>query len=609
MNLGFNIILEESMLRKKVLLIGVALMLVVSSLAVYGEEWDVSTASGWAQGEITEAYENGLMPERLINTKMTQNISRADFAALVVKLYEEMTGVSVEVAPASSFTDTKDVDVLKAKALGIMQGDNGLASPDDLVTRQGMAVMYHRTMKKVSEKLGTTMMKPDGVLEFKDKDKVASWAIEAVDYVYENKIMTGDEGNFSPLNNAPVEQSVIVVKRLYKDNESSVVKKDKAIPAEVKSNVDISKGFKAELDPDNFGSYLKVVLSADGTVIEKKPEPDFSFSILDTDMENGIVYLTQTHDMAIDERGVVTYKYDIRKDQMVNMDKQLDAKISNVMMIKEGTYKNYIVLSMAGGHYWLYDSGLKKIAELEAGATQENVNGMIKNKLDSNGKEKEAADKESNFVSLHHGEVANAYTYDIIKEPAVRPGVYDVIGDNKIGLSDQGVQAKEYVELAQNVSAPKMIVAHKSSDGQVLPKQLGSKTHVEVEVEMSIVEQGEHGNAGIVFDVSKEGYGTDNYYGLYFGIDLKEQTYITGYSENSWLGFAGTPLYEPIDFGEKFTLKMRKEGMVITYFINNRQVIAGYRDFPLDDSHYGVRAYDAKSRVYKITCENVKVED
>lgn len=749
------------MLKKKVILVGLALMLMTGLASTFAEKWDVSTASGWAQGEITEAYENQLMPERLMKTKLTQNITRADFAALVVQLYEGMTGEDVAPASVASFTDTNDIDVLKAKTLEIMQGDNGLASPNNLVTRQEMAVMYYRTMKKVSEKLGSPMKTSDGVLEFSDKDKVASWAIEAVDYVYENKIMTGDGEKFSPLNNAPVEQSVIVVKRLYKDNESIVVKKDGSPTVTKVAEVDISKGFKAEVDSDKMGLYLRITLTANGQIIEKKPEDDFTFSILAEDKTNGIVYVTQTHDMAMDERGVTTYKYDIAKDKMINIDEALGQKVYNVMIIKTGKYKDYVVSSIEGEKYIVYDKELKKLTEVDKGMTQENINDMIENKLNPNAVEKEVINdhkqgvdfetygnghigengelaivfrntgakvviatgdevfaygsymnradnpyvitkermegitngfycktvsdpwltsddkylffvsqtewfipgnmpisalirydvenkdfklisdiefygkrayyknyygktfisleqnkleeriydvegnwiKENyvfstkNFVSIHNNDYANSYRYDMVREPKVTEGVYDVIGRNSTKLPDEDKQNIEYVEMLQNTSAPKMIISNRFYDGQHLNLELNNDK--DIEVELSIQEQGQWGNSGVIFNVSKETYGSDAYLGYYAGVDIQRQIFIIGRSDNAWHSISEDKLPSHIEFGEKFTLKIERRGEVFKLYVNG-VLVDTIRDATYTKTgRYGVRAYNAKTRVHK----------
>lgn len=97
--------------------------------------------SAWVLEAVNSAEESKLVPSSLVGDNMTQNITRADFAAVAVKLYEALTGETVQVGD-NPFTDTNNPNVLKAYSLGIVNGTSPTTfAPDALVTREQAAVM------------------------------------------------------------------------------------------------------------------------------------------------------------------------------------------------------------------------------------------------------------------------------------------------------------------------------------------------------------------------------------------------------------------------------------------------------------------------------------
>ena len=208
-----------------------------------------------------------------------------------------------------------------------------------------------------------------------------------------------------------------------------------------------------------------------------------------------------------------------------------------------------------------------------------------------------------NFQSVNKGEVANAYKYDMVSEPEVRPGVYDVIGDNRKLFPGEGRQPKEYVEIAQAVSAPKMIISNKFYDGQNLEMQLFNDKDIAVKI--SISDQGEWGNAGIIFNVSAPTYGTNNYYGYYAGVNLDKQMFVIGKAANSWTLISENKLPKRIYYGDKFTLKIERRGSLTKFYIDG-MLVNSFTDSTYTNygywgsrAYYGVRAYDAKTQVYR----------
>ncbi|QUI21667.1 hypothetical protein HZI73_04875 [Vallitalea pronyensis] len=358
-------------MKKKYLKMFVSLALVmVLGITSYAGDWDVSTAHTWAQPEIEEAYAYDLMPDRLMDVNLSDQITRAQFAALVVKMYETMTGESVNEAPANTFTDSNDTDVLKANTLGIMKGSSGKANPGNLVTRQEMAAMYYRTLVKVYGYFGEEIKATDGILTTNDKSLVANWFIKEVDYINENNIMNGSNGNFNPLDNAGIEQAIVVVKRVYQD-ELDLIKGTRKI--------DLSKGYTYAAD--SYGKYFTVTYTANGKSNTIKANEYTSLKVISNDKDNKKIYYTENHDDAIDENGVKNYSYNVATNEATCLDEYLGYKVSNAVLIESSQYKGYLLVYPLGDSVNVYSHDLELVCTLEGMVTTDNANTMIHNKL------------------------------------------------------------------------------------------------------------------------------------------------------------------------------------------------------------------------------------
>ena len=63
-----------------------------------------SNASDWAKPELEKADENKLIPDMLNGKDFTSNITRREFAATCVKLYEKVSGKKGTKASKNPFT-------------------------------------------------------------------------------------------------------------------------------------------------------------------------------------------------------------------------------------------------------------------------------------------------------------------------------------------------------------------------------------------------------------------------------------------------------------------------------------------------------------------------
>jgi len=168
--------------------------------------------SPWASGNVYEAIAAGIVPVEL-RSDYTQAITRAEFCALAVALYEAVTGS--EIYGRMPFEDTDDESVEKAAAVGIVAGvGNGMFAPDDKLTREQAAVILSRFAYAIGNPF--SIRAPS----CKDSGSISTWAFEHVGQLLKSGIMAGVGNNmFDPKGPYTREQSIITVMRLYQASQ------------------------------------------------------------------------------------------------------------------------------------------------------------------------------------------------------------------------------------------------------------------------------------------------------------------------------------------------------------------------------------------------------
>ena len=164
--------------------------------------------SGWAMEQVTEALIAGIVPDAL-QSQYTDATTRAEFCALAVALFETVKGDAI--AGRAEFVDTKDVNVEKMAALGVVNGvGGGRFDPNQPLTREQAATMLSRLAAAIGNPL------PGKAPTFSDYDEVAEWARAAVGDVQAAGIMGGIGNNvFSPQADYTREQSIVTMLRLF----------------------------------------------------------------------------------------------------------------------------------------------------------------------------------------------------------------------------------------------------------------------------------------------------------------------------------------------------------------------------------------------------------
>lgn len=163
--------------------------------------------SSWAEEQVNQAIAKRLVPKSL-QSKYTQAITRSEFCALAVALYENIKG---EITGLVTFNDTKDINVQKAAFINVVSGvGNNRFDPDTSLTREQAAVMLSR----LSDAIGKPF--PKQTTTFADNTKISSWAIEGVGRVQKAEIMSGVGNNrFAPQDPYTREQSIITIMRTF----------------------------------------------------------------------------------------------------------------------------------------------------------------------------------------------------------------------------------------------------------------------------------------------------------------------------------------------------------------------------------------------------------
>ncbi len=181
--------------------------------------------SAWAKTEVENAIDNNLIRAEL-KRNYTQNITRGDFAKLIVdfiqlktgkyigKILSEQEGISYsEILKKEAFNDTDDRSVVAAKVLGVMDGVSLTRfDPNASITREQAANVIYKT----ANYLGKDLKRRE--YEFKDDEQVSDWAKEGVNFISRLGEIEGVHvEKFEPKSNYTREQAYVIVYRLFQE--------------------------------------------------------------------------------------------------------------------------------------------------------------------------------------------------------------------------------------------------------------------------------------------------------------------------------------------------------------------------------------------------------
>ena len=195
-----------------------------------------ASGSEWANEELEKADAMGLIPDCLDGADLTADITRAEFAAVAVKVYEALSGTAAIPIVNNPFTDCNDVEVLKAYNIGAVNGTSATTyDPDALLNREQAATMLTRVFKKVTLAGWTLPTDSQFTLPytkpaaFADDKDISDWAKDSVYFMAANGIINGVGNNkFAPKNvtteqqatgyaNATREQALLIAVRMVEN--------------------------------------------------------------------------------------------------------------------------------------------------------------------------------------------------------------------------------------------------------------------------------------------------------------------------------------------------------------------------------------------------------
>ena len=192
--------------------------------------------SEWADEEIIEAEKEDLIPDSLVDQDLTLPVNRIEFAGVAVKTFENLTGVKTLPVINNPFSDTDDLDVLKAYNVGITNGTSATTfDPHSLLSREQCATMLTRVFKRATLAGWTLDTDSQFHLEytvsslFADDADISDWARDSVYFMAANGIINGiGDNRFAPRNttteqeargyaNATREQALAIAVRMVRN--------------------------------------------------------------------------------------------------------------------------------------------------------------------------------------------------------------------------------------------------------------------------------------------------------------------------------------------------------------------------------------------------------
>lgn len=177
-------------------------------------EWFEDEAMG---DNINQEIFDSLIPPELQNRDLTRDITRAEFCAVAVRLYEQMGGQQLDATVLDApFADTSSDAVKKAYALGITNGVSATSfAPYTNISREQLATMLTRVYKALNLP-GWTLDTDDqyqldysGTKRFEDDKDISAYAKPSVYFMVKNEVIKGTSATtFSPRNVTPAQEAI-----------------------------------------------------------------------------------------------------------------------------------------------------------------------------------------------------------------------------------------------------------------------------------------------------------------------------------------------------------------------------------------------------------------
>jgi hypothetical protein len=552
---------------KKILIFVVALSLMITTTVSAGG-WDFNNSSDWAVEELENSMMSGIAPMEYDNYQ--RNITRAEFSELVMNLFYQTTEDYPTAASDTTFVDTQDYNVLMAYQVGVIKGKgNGIFAPNDAVTRQEMAIM----MKRAIDSMGITYTATDGVLTVSDKAKVSSWAVDGVDFAFEEGFMKGDGINFNPLSTTSVEQGVIIVNRVYEKYRNLLFNEPNDYTQGYTASV-TSEGLQVTYNNNNKSEM--VIDYSEFTPLRSGSSMQFGqikdITTIGEDLSN-IYFLdgiNRLFSYSLDNG--TCYQY------LSSYGGALD--VQQYKVVSSGEYYGFVAVETLGfgatkSVMYAYDRDGKYIGDLEM---MTDLNYQI-------GELYTQQEEEENKFAIKVTDAIN-FTGEFDADEEL---MYFFSSANHYSFVDNGIgYLRMYPYLYDN----------DTYNGPIGRVGVGSNTQISYngyggiyEVDMQF--NTEIGNGGIVFNLRNASDGNDNYTGYYVGVSPDKDVVMIGKSQWDWTNLKEVSLGYDLDTSDTVTLKVVKNGTEISVYIDGTRYISITDDTHMDDGGFGVRTWNS----------------
>lgn len=167
----------------------------------------LAAPSSWAQEAVEKIRVLDVVPNELFDdNKFQENVTLDEFTVTIVKILER------HAEPKSNNSSTVNIEgSLDSDAIlkGIQYGIEYTSNSQGLITREHAAVIITKVLSQLPIDL---IQIQDKV--FSDHNKISSWAVEAINTVCANGLMSSSDNQFNPQGNLTRDQLFVMVSNL-----------------------------------------------------------------------------------------------------------------------------------------------------------------------------------------------------------------------------------------------------------------------------------------------------------------------------------------------------------------------------------------------------------
>lgn len=263
------------------------LLTAILSISCLSHAYALTGISPWAKSDVLAAGTAGLAPDKFASLDARTPISRAEFCAVALNLYEAERKTKIPRTKKVYFKDCKDPDVNTAYEMKLVSGrDQSHFAPNEPVSRQDLCVILEnvRTRCEADKPKITVSAK-----SFPDGKDLRSYAVSATEIMLSSGIIRGVEVTQShdpersgqtitllePLGTATREQSLIMANRFLDSFDAKPLKPSDTITDDTVMGTN-PQNTDQESQTDEKTEFLSKPEKIEQTESATQTEPDLS---------------------------------------------------------------------------------------------------------------------------------------------------------------------------------------------------------------------------------------------------------------------------------------------------------------------------------------------